>query len=93
MMQGASLLVALVDCGDVDAPGSIHSMVNAYVILSRVKNASGLALLRAFCPELFSGGVSPGCLSYIQIKYFNIVRKYQATLKTNTETMELLCDL
>jgi hypothetical protein len=61
MMQGASLLAALVDCGDVDAPGIIHSMVNAYVILSRVKNASGLALLRAFSPELFSGGVAPGC--------------------------------
>ena len=42
MMQCAS---ALVDCGGVDAPGSIHSMVSAYVILSRVKNASGLAFL------------------------------------------------
>ena len=60
MVQWASLLAALVDCGDVDAPGSIAGMVNAYVILSRVKNASGLALLRAFSPELFANSVAPG---------------------------------
>ena len=60
MVQGASLVAALADCGDVDAPGSIRSLVNAYVILSRVKRAHGLALLRAFSPELFNTGVAPG---------------------------------
>ena len=35
-------------------------MVTAYVILSRVKSAAGLALLRAFTPELFAQGPAPG---------------------------------
>ena len=56
MMQGASLLATLVDCGNVDSIGGIHTMVNAYLIPSRVKNASGLALLRAFSSQLFSNG-------------------------------------
>jgi hypothetical protein len=60
MVQGASLPAALADCGDVNAPGSTRSLVNAYVILSRVKRAHGLALLRAFSPELFNTGVAPG---------------------------------
>ena len=60
MVQGASLRAALADCGDVDAAGSVRAMVNAYVILSRVKRAHGLALLRAFSPELFATGVAPG---------------------------------
>ena len=60
MMQGTSLRAALVECGSVDAPGSFASMINAYVILSRVKRANGLALLRAFSPELFNTGVAPG---------------------------------
>ena len=35
-------------------------MINAYLILSRVKRAHGLVLLRAFSPELFRTGVAPG---------------------------------
>lgn len=60
MMQGTSLQASLVDCGDVDAAGSFGPMVTAYVILSRVKGAHGLALLRGFSPELFNTGVAPG---------------------------------
>ena len=34
--------------------------MTAYVILSRVKRAHGLLLLRAFSPELFRMGMAPG---------------------------------
>ena len=60
MMQGTSLDAGFADCGDIESPGSISKMTNSYVILSRFKNAAGLALLRAFSSELFATGVSPG---------------------------------
>ena len=60
MMQGTSLEAALADCGDALSLGELKDMMIAYVILSRVKKASGLLLLRPFSPYLFQQGESPG---------------------------------
>ena len=60
MIQGTSFPAALADCGDVQALAGMGEMMTAYVILSRVKKASGLLLLRAFSPYLFQQGVAPG---------------------------------
>ena len=60
MAQGMNLQAGLADCGDIlDAPGLTEQM-NTYVILSRFEHASGLLLLRAFAPELFTNGEPPG---------------------------------
>jgi len=60
MMQGCSLEAAIADCGDELGIGGLSEMMTAYVILSRVKRAHGLLLLRAFSPELFRMGMAPG---------------------------------
>ena len=64
MIQGATLVAGLADCGDVmDRVGNSEAMT-AYVILSRLTSATGLLLLRAFSPYLFSMGSAngPSCL-------------------------------
>ena len=60
MIQGATLQAAIADCGDITDVGGLSERMTVYVILSRVKSAMGLLLLRAFCPELFQMGVLPG---------------------------------
>ena len=60
MIQGATLEAMIADCGDVqDCPG-LSEMVNAYVILSRVRSAHKLLLTRAFSSSLFQQGAPPG---------------------------------
>ena len=60
MIQGATLQAAIADCGDITDVGGLSERMTVYVILSRVKSAMGLLLIRAFCPELFQMGVLPG---------------------------------
>ena len=60
MIQGATLKAALADCGDILDNCGLSELSTTYVILSRVKTASGLLLLRAFSPELFRMGIPPG---------------------------------
>ena len=60
MIQGATLAAAIADCGDVADAGGLSELMTTYVILSRVKSANGLLLLRAFCPNLFQKGPLPG---------------------------------
>ena len=60
MIQGATLRAAIADCGDVSGAGGLSELMTTYVILSRVKSASGLLLLRAFCANLFQMGALPG---------------------------------
>ena len=61
MIQGATLEAMIADCGDLwkDAC-SLSRRNNAYVILSRVKQASGILLLRAFPAKVFQQGEPPG---------------------------------
>ena len=60
MVQGMNLSAELAECGDIfDTPG-ISEMLATYVILSRVRKADGLLLLRAFSPYLFRLGSAPG---------------------------------
>ena len=59
MIQGSTLDASIADCGDVlDACGLSELMTN-YVILSRVKKALSLLLLRAFGHDLFQMGAPP----------------------------------
>ena len=60
MIQGATLPAAIADCGDVSDAGGLSELMTTYVILSRVKSANGLLLLRAFCANLFQMGALPG---------------------------------
>ena len=60
MIQGATLPAAIADCGDVSDAGGLAELMTTYVILSRVKSANGLLLLRAFCANLFQMGALPG---------------------------------
>ena len=60
MIQGSTLNAELADCGDILATPTITDMVTTYVILSRVRKADSLLLLRAFSLDLFRLGMSPG---------------------------------
>ena len=60
MIQGATLPAAIADCGDVADAGGLPELMTTYVILSRLKSANGLLLLRAFCANLFQMGALPG---------------------------------
>ena len=50
----------MADCGDVTALPGLTEMITTYVILSRVRKADNLLLMRAFSPYLFRLGSAPG---------------------------------
>ena len=60
MIQGATLRAAIADCGDISDAAGLQGLMTTYVILSRVKSANGLLLLRAFCASLLQMGALPG---------------------------------
>ena len=60
MIQGTTLAAAIADCGDIADLVGLSEVMTVYVILSRVKSADGLLLLRAFCQNLFQIGALPG---------------------------------
>ena len=59
MIQGTSLNAMLADCGGLWKAFTLTDMVKAYVILSRIKSATGLLLLRAFAVQLVRQGQAP----------------------------------
>ena len=65
MIQGTTLHAEMAECGDIFAIPGFIEMVTTYVILSRVRKADGLLLMRAFSPYLFRLGSPPGphCLT------------------------------
>ena len=73
MIQGATLPASIADCGDVNDFGGLSDMMTTYVILSRVKAAHGLLLMRAFSPNIFQMGELPGpsCLLKLLRSRFN----------------------
>ena len=60
MIQGSTLEAGPADCGDLLDHGQLSDLMTRYVILSRVKSAVGLLLLRAFCQNLSQMGAPPG---------------------------------
>ena len=60
MTQGETLDAELADCGDIAALPGLTEMITTYVILSRVRKADNLLLMRAFSPYLFRLGSAPG---------------------------------
>ena len=60
MMQGETLKAEIAECGDIFTEPTMDEVLTTYVILSRVKRACSLLLLRAFCPNLFRMGTPPG---------------------------------
>ena len=60
MIQGETLEAELAECGNVFDTPPLKDMLSAYVMLSRVKRATGLLLLRAFSLYLFRHGPPPG---------------------------------
>jgi hypothetical protein len=81
MMQGCSLEAAIAECGDEFQVGGLSEMMTTYVILSRVKKADGLLLLRAFSRELFRMGMAPGpyCLLKLLRHRFGLASDAGAT--------------
>ena len=60
MQQGTTLDALIAECGDImDKPG-LTEMMTTYVILSRVRRANTILLLRAFSLRLFQQGCPPG---------------------------------
>ena len=92
MMQGATVEALLADCGDVLAYFGLNEMVAAYVALSRVKTATGLLLLRAFAPDLFDMGLSPGphCLLRLLRARFSDCGDSYSPADAQTEYEELV---
>ena len=66
MMQGETLLAEIAECGDIFSVPGMTEILNTYVILSRVKRADSLLLLRAFSPNLFRFGSPPGLACLIK---------------------------
>lgn len=60
MTQGEILPAEIAECGDVFSAPGMTKVLTTYVILSRVKRADSLLLLRAFSPNLFRLGSPPG---------------------------------
>jgi len=60
MNQGATLDAEIADCGDVTTLPGLNEMVNAYVILSRIRKADALLSVQAFSHYLFRLGSAPG---------------------------------
>ena len=60
MIQGTSLDHGLAECGDILSTPGLSETLTTYVILSRLRRAHGLLLLRAFSPFLFRMGCPPG---------------------------------
>ena len=62
-------------------------MITSYVILSRLKSASGLLLLRAFSPFLFRQGASPGpgCLRKLLLARFDMTTGHVGATQTYTQ--------
>ena len=60
MIQGSTLEASIADCGDVLDSCGLSELMTNYVILSRVKTAASLLLLRAFGHDLFQMGAPPG---------------------------------
>ena len=60
MQQGTTLDALIAECGDfLDKPG-LTEMMTTYVILSRVRRATTILILRAFSLRLFQQGCPPG---------------------------------
>ena len=58
--RGETLEAAIAECGDITTTARLTEVLTTYVILSRVKRADRLLLLRAFSPNMFKFGTPPG---------------------------------
>ena len=67
MIQGTTLFAEIAECGDLFATPGLTEVLTAYVILSRVKRADALLLLRAFSPLLFTMGTPPGPATLLKL--------------------------
>lgn len=84
MIQGFTLPAAIADCGDTDIITGMTDMITAYVILSLVKSATGLLVLRAFARHLFRWCPPPGptCLLPLLRSCF---RRAQPTITSSAQ--------
>ena len=74
MIQGSTLPAEIAECGDIFSMPGLIEILTAYVILSRVRKADTILLLRAFSPYLFRMGSPPGpaCLLKLWKRRFGI---------------------
>ena len=93
--QGATLDAEIADCGDVMTFPGLYEMVNAYVILSRIRKADALLLVQAFSHYLFRLGSAPGpaCLMKLLRQRFSLQSGEETNYKfeeANAEYKQLL---
>ena len=86
MIQGSTLSACLADCGDILDRTGFSEFLTAYVILSRVINADGLLLLRAFSPELFAIGPPPGAHCLLRL----LRRIFQCEERASAQEMQFI---
>ena len=60
MVQGTTLVSAIVDCLEAGHAAKLTNMLAAYVGLSRVKLKRNVLIMQAFSPGLFGRGPPPG---------------------------------
>ena len=90
MMQGATLEAQIAECGDVFSEPTLDDALTTYVILSRVKKACQMLLLRAFCPNLFRMGSPPGPACLIKhLKHRLGASSTTQSVKYNTAILQL----
>ena len=93
MIQGATLLRLLADCGDVLDIPMLKDMLASYVTLFRVRSADGLLLLRAFSALLFKQGPPPGphvLMKFLRARLHSSAGSY--TFDDATEEFKTLTD-
>ena len=88
MIQGATLPAAIADCGDVSDTGGLSELMTTYAILSRVKSANGLLLLRAFCANLFQMGALPGPYCLLKLLRHRFAGSAQTTDYSPADAIE-----
>ncbi len=74
MLQGATLPAEIADCGDIFCIPGLTEMLTSYVIMSRIRTACTLFLIRVFSRYLFKMGSPPGpaCLLKVLKRRFGL---------------------
>lgn len=93
IMQGETLRAKIAECGDIFSVPGMKDILTTYVILSRVKKADHLLLLRAISPNLFRFGSPPGpaCLiKHLQSRFDTSARLDSLRYTKNDATRDCL---
>ena len=86
MKQGETLPAEIGDCGDIFTAPHMTESLTAYVMLSRITRIDTLLLTRAFSPDLFRLGPSPGPACLLKLLRRRFANGHPGNLKAFSET-------